>query len=153
MKTLKHLSPIGIPLIFLTLIISGCTFTTSRLNREGDRKDAEKVTDQFYAMIKAKKYDDMYNLFSFKFWAVTSVKKMNGIYTMTQNKLGDIVDMKLGDWQTKVVSGTDPSAEYRLTYNNHRQKFDSRETFLLMKDTDNVIRIVAYDIYSDGFLK
>ncbi len=153
MKILKRLSPTCILFISPAFVITGCTFTTSRLNRENDKNDAEKVTNKFYAMVKAKKYDDMYDLFSFKFWAVTSVKKMNDIYTMTQNKLGDIVDLKLSDWQTKVVSGTDPFAEYQLIYHNHRQKFDSKETFVLMRDTDDVIRIVAYDIKSDGFLK
>jgi hypothetical protein len=152
MKVLKPLSTIFL-FVFLLICTSGCVFTSSRLNREEDKQDAEKVTNKFYSMIRSKNYDSGYDLFSDKFWAVTSVKRMNALYTATQKKCGDLVSIKLGDWQTKVVSGTDPSAEYQLTYNNHYQKYDAKESFILMKDDDGKIRIINYNINSDAFLK
>jgi N-acetyl-gamma-glutamylphosphate reductase len=150
MQTLKRLF---LPGILLALFISGCTFTTSRTNRDEDKKDAEKVINKFYDLIKSKKYDATHDLFSSKFWEVTSVKKMDTIFTATQNKLGDLVTIHLDDWATKVVAGTDPSADYRLIYKNHHQKSNAIESFTLTKEDDGKIRIISYNINSDGFFK
>ena len=150
MNPLKTLS---LAAILLTLIIGGCTFTSTRLNREEDKLDAQKVTNKFFDIVKTGNYAAAHDLFSDKFWKVTSPAHMNDIFTATQKKLGDIVNINLSDWETRVVSGTDPVAEYKLVYKNHHQKFDSVETFGLMKEDDGKIRILSYNINSDGFFK
>jgi len=150
MQTFKPLSLFGILFILIT---SGCTFSSTYLDREQDKKDATEVIGEFYYYKQTNDSSKIYALFSSKFYTVTSKEKLNEIFTATQNKLGTLKDTNLGQWQTKIVEGTNPSAEYALQYKNVYEKYTATETFRLMKDNDGKIRIVGYNISSDGFFK
>jgi len=150
MHNLKHKL---IPIALLSLTLGGCQFNSTRTNMAGDRKDAEKVTDKFHEFIKAKNYDSVYTLFSKRFFAVTPKAKMTEILTATQNKLGDLKSDSLAEWQTRIVEGTNPSSEYVFQYSEHHQKYDAKEQFNLTKEADGKIRILGYNINSEGFFK
>ena len=150
MRNLKQLS---LAVMLFTLALSSCQFNSTRTNMAGDKTAAEKVTDKFHEFIKAKNYDSVYTLFSKRFFAVTPKAKMTEILTATQNKLGDLKSDSLAEWQTRIVEGTNPSSEYIMRYTNHRQKYDSKEQFTLTKDADGKIRILGYNINSEGFFK
>jgi len=149
MQNLKHHLPSA---VILFVFLSSCQFNSTRTNMAGDKEAAEKVTDKFHAFIKAKNYDSAYTLFSKRFFAVTPKAKMTEILTATQSKLGDLKTDSLGEWQTKIVEGTNPSSDYLLEYTNHHQKYNAKEEFHLTKE-DGKIRILGYNINSEGFFK
>jgi len=151
MKSLKHLS---LPLISsLLIVLCGCNFTSSFTNRDADKNDAEKVTNKFFEYSKKNDTAAIYKLFSKKFYEAASKEKLNTILTGSQKRLGDMVGDSLIDWQTKVTTGTDNSAEYKFLYKIHRSKYDSKEEFDMIKDEDGKIRIAYYNVESDGFFK
>jgi len=148
--TLRAIFPL---LLFLMTILNSCSFNSSVSNRKSDEADGEKVTDQFFKLIKDKKYDETYKLFSNKFWTITTKDKMAAIFQMTQNKLGDLQSIKIYKWETKVVNGTNPSAAYAFAYKNKYSKYDAIETLRLAREGNGSIKIFSYSINSKGFFK
>ncbi len=151
MRSLKH-SALPITILLFT-ILCGCNFTSSFTNRDSDKKDAEKITGKFFEDVKKNDTAAIYKLFSKKFFEAASKDKLNTILTGSQKRLGDMVSDSLIDWQTKVVTGTENSAEYKFVYKIHRSKYDSKEEFDMIKDEDGKIRIAYYNVESDGFFK
>jgi hypothetical protein len=151
MKFLRHIS---VPFVIsLLIVLCGCNFTSSFTNRDADKKDAEKVTDKFFEYSKKNDTVAIYKLFSKKFFEAASKGKLSTILNGSQKRLGDMVSDSLIDWQTKVITGTENSAEYRFLYKIHRSKYDSKEEFDMTKDEDGKIRIDYYNVESDGFFK
>ena len=58
-------------LFSLLLIASSCNFNSTYLNREEDKKDAEKVADQFYTLVEKNDLKNLSPLLSNQFKAVT----------------------------------------------------------------------------------
>lgn len=138
--------------ILLISTLSSCQFNRTFTNREEDKKEAEQVTSKFYELLKSKKYEETTALFSEKFFEVSDKEKLFQIYKITEEKLGALQEVAIGDWQTKVVIGTNPSSTYVLVYKNKYEKFESKETIRLTKETDGKIRILGYTINSDAFI-
>ena len=135
------------------LTLASCQFNSQYINREEDMKDAEKVTIQLFDLLKIKNYEATTALFSKKFFEVSSEEKLFELFAAANNKLGELQDTKIESWETKRVEGSNPSANYFLVYKNKYEKFESKESITLTRDTDGVIRIVGYNINSDGFFK
>lgn len=138
--------------MFLITWLGACNFNSTYLNRESDKNDAQRVTEQYYSLLKSKNYEATYGLFSNEFWKVTSKEQLKKLYIATQTKLGDLKNTNLDHWETKVVAGTNPGADYIMYYANKYQKYKAEETLRLVKDTDGKIRIIAFHINSEGFL-
>lgn len=135
--------------IFFLLFFSNCTFNTSRENREEDKKEAEKVTQKFFTLIKENNKQALYNLFSDKFFNVTSNDQLNQMLDIADKEGGKIKKITLSHWETNVVKGTDPKSEYYLAYYNIRDKMNTEEIFSLQKE-NNDIKIVGYKINLDN---
>ncbi|MGM9477897.1 hypothetical protein ACS5PU_15805 [Pedobacter sp. GSP4] len=135
----------------LLLTLSSCNFNSTYINREEDKKDAEKVADQFYALLQKKEFQKVDPLLSTQFKAVTSAVKLNNYLSGALNKLGEIKSEKLDHWESKVVRGTNSSATYVLYYIVERTKFQSKETVTLAAE-NNQIKIQGYNVNSDGLL-
>jgi len=127
MKTPKTLFAV----LGLAIFITACTFTSTRLNREEDRDAAEKVTKRLFDLLKTKDYDATYSLFSDSLWKSSTKDKLKTVYTYSDGKLGDMKSDSLASWQTKVVTGTAPSAQYELIYQNQYQKGTAKVEILL----------------------
>lgn len=136
----------------LLLTLMSCHVNSVYLNREEDKKDAEKVTNKLFELIKTKDYKQTTGLFSKQFYEVSSKEKLFDIFTATNLKLGNLQETKIETWETKRVVGSNPSANYTLVYNNKYEKFESKEIIKLTRDADGIIRIFGYHINSDGFL-
>ncbi|WP_426327555.1 hypothetical protein [Pedobacter sp. R-06] len=139
-------------LFSLLFIATGCNFNSAYLNREEDKKDAEKVADQFYTLVEKNDLKNLGPLLSNQFKAVTSAQKLNDYLTGTANKLGDIKSKKLDHWETKVIRGSNPAAKYVLYYVVERAKFQAKETVTLTAENDQ-IKILGYNVNSEGLLK
>lgn len=139
-------------LFSLLLIASSCNFNSTYLNREEDKKDAEKVADQFYTFVEKNDLKNLSHLLSNQFKAVTNAQKLNDYLTGTANKLGEIESKKLDHWETKVIRGSNASARYVLYYIVERAKFQAKETVTLTAENDQ-IKILGYNVNSEGLLK
>jgi len=139
-------------LFSLLLIASSCNFNSTYLNREEDKKEAEKVADQFYTLVEKNDLKNLSPLLSNQFKAVTSTEKLNDYLTGTINKLGEIKSKKLDHWETKVIRGTNPSANYVLYYVVERAKFQAKETVTLTAENDQ-IKVLGYNVNSEGLFK
>jgi len=135
----------------LAAFITACTFTSTRLNQEEDRNAAEKVAKKLFELLKTKNYDTAYTLFSDSLWANTTKDKLKTVFTYSDGKLGDMKNDSLASWQTKVVSGTAPSAQYELVYQNQYEKGPAKVEILLTQEKGK-IKILGYHINSDLFL-
>lgn len=131
--------------ITLTLLVS-CSFNQTFSNRESDKDEAQKVSEKFYWELQyGSNQDKMYELFSDKFFEVTSREKLNQLNLDTQNHSGIIKQNDLVKWETLVVKGSDSKSEYLLIYNVTRESGMTEETFSMLKE-DGIIKIVGYHI-------
>jgi hypothetical protein len=146
MKTIKL-----ILLSAAVLLLVACKFNMTYKNREADKQAAEQVLTRLYICLENKDYKSADTLFSKEFYSVTTKDKLNEIFAMTDNKLGDIQDTNITEWQTEVVTGTDPSTDYVFQYANKYKYYEGQVLIHLRKDPDGKIRIVGYRIKSDGF--
>ncbi len=135
------------------LLFNSCRFTSTFTNNVADRKDAEKITNQLYELLKKGRYEETTVLFSKRFFEVTSKEKLFEIFKATNVRLGELVQTKLEQWETQRVEGTDPSANYALQYINQYENYQATETIRLTREKDDQIKIIGYNITSDGFLK
>ena len=142
----KHL------LLLLALLFTACTFNATYNNREEDKSEAEQVTAMLFLALQNKNYAAADTLFSKDFYKVTSKDKLNEVFKVTQEKLGDLVTTNLTDWKTQVIKGTNASAEYAFLYGNTYQKAIGQVSIRLQKDPGNKIRIVYYTVKSDAFV-
>ena len=144
-------SKITIIVLLAVFVLSSCNFNSQYINREEDKKAAEEITNQFYEFIQNQDFNKSLDLFSNKFWEATPKEQMIQILSATREKLGDLEEINLLEWETRRVEGSNPSANYMLIFKNQYEKYEAIETIKLMKEDNNMIKIVAYNIESMGF--
>lgn len=115
----QQIQKFTLPAVLLIVIMSSCHFNSQYVNREEDKKEAEKVTNEFYQLLKAKDYEATTKLFSKKFFEVTDKEKLFRIFAMTTEKLGELKNVEIETWETRRVEGTKPSGDYAFMYKTH----------------------------------
>ncbi|MNY82534.1 hypothetical protein D3C86_2247020 [compost metagenome] len=58
--------------------------------------------------------------------------------------------MGIDQWKTESITGANTRTEYFYNYKVSRTNFDSKESFILVKENDE-IKIVRYNVESKGF--
>ncbi len=141
-------------LFFVILgLLSSCHFNSQYLDREEDKNEAEKVSNLLYEDLKNDTItQSTINLFSDKFWTNENSASFKTKIKKTQEKLGRLTEVKLDHWKTQIVVGSNPSAEYILFYLNKYEKYTAMESVSMVKE-DDLIKIVRYNINSNGFIK
>jgi hypothetical protein len=147
---MRSLKPYSIVITLLFVVLSGCKFNRTFLNDEDDKNQAMQVIGKFYYYMGTKDYNQVFSLFGKQFYQVASKNKLKELFTLTSTRLGDLKDTNIGEWETKRIEGTDPTAEYELRYNNTYTKYEASETFRLVREDDGKIMIIYYGIKSDG---
>jgi len=122
--------------IALFLTLTACKFNMTYTNRQIDKEAAEKVTNLLFLALEGKDYTAADTLFSKNFYKGSSKKRLNDIFTMTVDKLGEIQDANLSNWGTKVISGTNPSSDYSFLYNVRYQYYSGQVGIHLTKGED-----------------
>jgi len=135
--------------IFISMSFTSCHYIENCKNRVEDKNEAEKITNQFYELVKQDNFSKTYNLFSNKFFSVTDTVKLNNIFRTTNEKLGAIDSIKLYNWETAIIKGTVEKSNYFLQYKVKRKKFNSKETFILTKEK-GIVKIIGFNVSSDG---
>ena len=140
MKTLSSL------FILFTIVAAGCVYTMTYTNRPEDKTDAEAVTNLLFLDLQSKNYDAAYSLFSDEFYKVTPKDKLKEIFTTIQSEQGDLLEVNLKECNTKIVTGTDPSADYFLIYRNKHQKNYCLDSIHLVKENGGKLKIAFFHV-------
>ena len=141
------------PLLFLilTVILNSCHFSTRYVNRESDRQDAEKETNDLFEYIKKSAFEEATELFEPEFYKETSKDELIKIFEHTENKLGALKTLELGDWHTDVSEGAIPHGFYTLNYKGVFEYGDAKLRLNLTKNENGVIKVSGYFINSNAF--
>lgn len=139
-------------IVILALIVASCHVNTFRIDAEQDKQNAEKASNQLYALMHLDNYAETYGLFSPKFLQGLDTTKLVAYLHRIDEKLGTVDSVHLDICKTKVIEGTDSQSDYLVQYTVKRAKFFSRETFG-MTEEKGVIKIYSYKIESDGFIE
>lgn len=141
-------------IVLITFSIFSCKndFYIQRKNNESDKREGEKVTGTYFDNVLLERPDENLKLYSDEFLEQTSKEELLKQNQFIEEKLGKVTSKEIQGWETSVVSGTDPKSEYLFVYNVEREKFNSIETFYLMKDANDSIKIYSYKIDSKGLL-
>ncbi|WP_370899832.1 hypothetical protein [Chryseobacterium gossypii] len=131
--------------IILFFFIISCNFNSINKNREEDKKDAEKITHQFYDLIKENNKEEATKLVSTNLFKVTPKDKFNQILDISSVECGVIKKYSLIHWETIVIKGNNPRSEYILVYSVKRTNKNTKEKFTLRKENDS-IKILGYNI-------
>lgn len=131
-------------LILMSLFLISCNFNKYYKNRDADKQDAEKVTENFYSLITNNR-EQAFLLFGNKFFQVTSKEQLNQIFNDININCGNSLNIQLLKWETLVSVGTNPKSEYVLLYKVKRNIKNTQEKITLEKDK-NIIKIVGYDV-------
>lgn len=143
-----------IVLVAFSLTMAGCTFNATSINQSEDKEAAEEIANEFYGYMSENKHEEAYKLFSHRFLAVTPKDSLLMMFKRTKEILGDFKGNELQSWESKEVSGTDSRTEYVLVYDIKYSKHKAIETISLLKEGDEGdIKILGYNVQSDGFLK
>ena len=147
MKTVLSIFPV---ILFLMLVSS--RFNSSYINREEDKRDAEQVIVQFYGLLKNQDYKGTYRLFDKRFIEVTDTQKLNEIYDISFEKLGNVESYNIEKWETEAIVGANSKTNYVFLLNVKRSNYASKETVTLLKEKDD-IKVISYHVNSDGLFK
>lgn len=126
-------------LIFLTLFLINCS------SKEQDRKDAKKITEKFYTLLKENDREEIFKLYGDELFKVASKKQVNQMFDDSSLQFGNIKNESLIYEQTNIIKGTNSKNEYVLIYNVNREVKNTQEKFTLHKEDDS-IKIVGYFI-------
>lgn len=135
--------------IFIIFSIYGCNLNIIDRNDENDKKQAERVTGTIYFAGFKKSYADIDTLFSKKFFIDIKRKDLPNVIKTNVDSLGGLVTWDLKGWETEDVSGANSGNRYLLQYEVEYNKAKTIETFYMEKESDNIIRILNYNIKSD----
>lgn len=142
--------------LLLTTAFTAChfNFNSSRTNSEEDKQVAEEFLIDYFSNQQMDSTEANFRLFSKELWQVTSREKVKQLFKKRNQLLGRLKSTEIGEWQTEVVSGSDPRSNYRLQYKNKYEKGEAVETFTMQREGANdSIRILSYNINSDAFLR
>ncbi|MBD3581932.1 hypothetical protein [Flavobacterium selenitireducens] len=139
----------AIIVFFLSFLVS-CQFNSTNSNREQDKVEAEAVSENFFKVLSTKDYAKTLPFFSENFFAVATKDELLKFYARNDSILGDMQERKLREWNTTVVSGTNPRSEYVLVYDIKRTNYMSEEIVTLEKEQET-IKILGYRVNSEAY--
>lgn len=145
MKNLKYV------LILSIFLSTSCTYNRQYINNINDKKDAIAVTNRFYDYIKSQEFDSTTELFSPLFFDYTNKPQLKKILHKTHEELGSLISTNIIHWETRRKIGTNPLSEYFLIFENKYENYIATEKIRLIREQDSIIRIVSYQVNSEGF--
>jgi hypothetical protein len=139
-------------ILITTILLTNCTFSTTYIDRDKDKKRAVALTKEFYLYADHNEMDKVFSLFNIDPRQASSVDKKKQIYIFlrsTAEKLGKVESMEIISNSTKVVESSRIYGEYKLAFKVKRANMPTffKDTFTLVSD-GNQIKIADYFINS-----
>ncbi|MEL1245596.1 hypothetical protein AAEO56_15080 [Flavobacterium sp. DGU11] len=145
---------LGLTALSFCLFLAGCRFNATRTGQLSDKSDGDAVANKLFSALSDHDYSRADKLFGEEFFKATPLDSLHHIFDMTTKKLGGFKSNKLLDWNTSEISGTDERTEYLFVYEVEYEKYSAKETIRMLKKADeDDIKILRYDIDSQGFIK
>ena len=126
-------------LILFTFLLVSCN------SKEQDRKDAKKITQKFYTLLKENNREGIFKLCGDELFKVASKEQVNQMFDTSSSQFGNIKNDSLIYEQTNIIKGINSRNEYVLIYNVKRDFKNTQEKFTLHKER-NSLKIVGYFI-------
>jgi hypothetical protein len=126
-------------LIFLPLFLINCS------PNEHDIKEAEKITQKFYTLLKENNREEIFKLCGDELFKMASKEQVNQMFDASFSQFGNVKNDSLIYEQTNIIKGTHSINEYILIYNVKRDIKNTQEKFTLHKEDDS-IKVVGYYI-------
>lgn len=141
-------------MVLFISILTSCNFSVNvkNDNKLEDKQDAESVVGQLYLYTARKEYDSILKLMSKDFYKVASKEKFLEFLKAKERKLGKYKDFTLKNWKTTSKKGADSKTEYILIYKVVYSNHESEEKISMVKE-NNEVKILGYNVNSEGFLK
>lgn len=140
-------------IIFISFL-TACNFSANVKNENSlqDKNDAESIAGKLYLYTSRKNYESILKLLSRDFYNVASKEQFLEFLKAKEEKLGEYKEFTLLDWKTTNNKGTNSKTEYILLYKVVYSKYQSEEKISLIKE-NNEVKILGYNVNSEGFLK
>ncbi|SFO09310.1 hypothetical protein SAMN05421741_1202 [Paenimyroides ummariense] len=139
-------------LAILSLSFSCNNLNVQRKNTERDKVEGEKVLNTYFDNLASNKREDNLKLFSEVFFEKTPKDTFLKQDSIVGLKLGKIIERNLLKWETNIIEGRRAISEYVFIYDVKREKYNTKETFYLIKEPTDSIRIHTYQVESEGLL-
>lgn len=135
-------------LLLISFLFIGCSYDKIYENRKEDKQDAQKVTEEFYSLIQQKNKEEIFKLFSDRFFKEVEKGRFEQILDKTTNDFGKVKDYELTDSWTQIITGSNPISKYELSYLITRDSTQTKEYFRMQKENDT-IKIISYRVDFD----
>ena len=142
---------LGMSLI-LSMSFSCNNINVQKKNRENDKVEAEKVLNIYFDNVLANSKKKNLQLFSKAFFEKTPKDVFFKQHNAMDERLGKVIGRSLAKWETNIVKGTKPVSEYFFVYDVERENYNSKESFYLVKEPTDSIKINSYKVESEGLL-
>lgn len=135
-------------------VLASCNFSANVKNDNElqDKQDAESIAGKLYLYTSRKEYESIIKLMSNDFYKVVSKDEFLKFLESKEKKLGEYKDFTLLDWKTTNLTGTDSKTEYLLTYKVVYSNHKAEEKISMVKE-NNKVKILGYNVNSEGFMK
>lgn len=135
-------------LILISFLLVSCSYDKIYENREVDRQDAQKVINKFYYSIQQNEREEVFKLFSDRFFKEVGKERFEKILDKTELDFGKVKDFQLTNSWTQVVKGSNTQSRYELSYIVTRDSTQTKEYFKMQKKNDS-IKIINYRLDFD----
>lgn len=126
-------------LILLALFFTNCS------SGEKNIKEAEKITQKFYILLKENDREKILKLYGDELFKIASKEQINQMLDTSFSQFGNIKNDSLIYQQTNIIKGAHSKNEYVLIYNVNRDIKNTQEKFTLHEEGDS-IKVVGYYI-------
>lgn len=138
--------------IILSMSFSCNNLNVQKKNRESDKGEGEKVLNIYFDNILSNNKEKNLQLFSKAFFEKTPKDVFFKQHNVVDERLGKVIGRSLEKWETNIVKGTKPVSEYFFVYDVERENYNSKESFYLIKEATDSIKINSYKVESEGLL-
>lgn len=139
----------GVLMIFL-FKLSSCTISTTRLDNEQDKANAEKITREFYDQLKSGDYEKTLYFYSDAFKKKIDTNQLFSFYKHYQDKTGVIKNLQVFKCNAKEIDSAGKKIRYfTIIYQVDRSIKRTKESFLLKALGDELPKINRYDIFEN----
>ena len=139
-------------ILLMPILLISCHLSNKHINRESDKQDAEKITAELFEFLKQSDFDNASDLFSDRFFEVTTKAELLVIFEGTSKKLGTLNKTELTDWNTTISEGAIDAGIYNLLYNADFEIDKAAINISLEKSENGNIKIIGYTIKSNAFM-
>lgn len=127
-----------------SLFFSGCTSDSIYDNAESDKQEGLNFANQFFQLLKDKRYEETFKLYDDTIWSLTSKQELLKFYSQIDSVVGPLVTIEIHDSNTTRIGGSHNFAQYNFIFHNIYTRGKMREQLSLRRMDHEKIKIYSY---------